>query len=133
MFLTPEKVTTLAEQGLAIESHTHRHKFFKLNLTEMAAELTDNQHYITKFTGKAAQHFCYPSGNHRPEQLQLLTNMNLKTATTTENALINSKSHPLTLPRLVDNDNISELEFEAELTGLMTLLRQATSLFKPKN
>lgn len=130
MFLSPEKVTALAQQGLAIELHTHRHKFFKLNLTEMATELTDNQYCITKLTGKAAQHFCYPSGNHRPEQLQLLADMNLKTATTTENGLVNAQSHLLKLPRLVDSESISELEFEAELTGLMTLLRQAINIIK---
>jgi peptidoglycan/xylan/chitin deacetylase (PgdA/CDA1 family) len=101
----------LAEQSLAIELHTHRHKFFKLNVTEMEVELTDNQHYITKLSVKPAQHFCYPSGNYCPEQLQLLANMNLKTATTIENALINCKSHPLNLSRLVDSDNISDLEF----------------------
>jgi peptidoglycan/xylan/chitin deacetylase (PgdA/CDA1 family) len=130
MFLTPEKVTSLAKQRLAIELHTHRHKFYKLNSTEMAAEITDNQHYITKFTGIPAQHFCYPSGHHRTEQLQLLTDMNLITATTTQNRLISTQSNLLELPRLVDSDIISELEFEAELCGIMSLLRSANTFFK---
>jgi peptidoglycan/xylan/chitin deacetylase (PgdA/CDA1 family) len=130
MFLAPEKVTALAEQGLAIELHTHRHKFFKLNSAGMRAELNDNQQVITQLTGHCGQHFCYPSGNHRPEQLNVLGDMKVKTATTTENGLVSMHSHPLTLPRLVDSDNISDLEFEAELTGMMTLLRSAASLFK---
>ncbi|WP_213999924.1 polysaccharide deacetylase family protein [Arsukibacterium sp.] len=130
MFLSPEKVTALAKQGLAIELHTHRHKFLKLDSAEMTKEIIDNQHVISQLTGKIAQHFCYPSGNHRPEQLHVLNNMELKTATTTENGLVNARSHPLTLPRLMDRDNISDLEFEAELCGVMTLLRELTSFFK---
>ncbi|SNY51626.1 Polysaccharide deacetylase [Arsukibacterium tuosuense] len=130
MFLSPEKVTALAEQGLAIELHTHRHKFFKLTSSEMCAELNDNQQLITQLTGKKAQHFCYPSGNHRPEQLNVLREMKIKTATTTEIGLINYRTPLLTLPRLVDSDIISDLEFEAEVTGVMTLLRSVASLFK---
>ncbi|MDX1538463.1 polysaccharide deacetylase family protein [Arsukibacterium sp.] len=130
MFLTPEKVTALAARGLAIELHTHRHKFSELNLTDAQTELINNQRYITQLTGKKAQHFCFPRGEYQQQQLDLLTQQQLKTATTTENELVSKHDHLLTLPRLVDNDKVSDLEFEAELTGVMTLLRSATSLLK---
>ncbi|KKO49308.1 hypothetical protein VT06_07285 [Arsukibacterium sp. MJ3] len=133
MFLAPEKVTALAAEGLSIELHTHRHRFCKINLANTESELIHNKQYIAKLTGKQARHFCFPSGRYRPEQVKLLADMEIKTATTTENSLVNIKKELLTLPRLVDNDNISELEFEAELTGLMTLLRLGTSFLKPDN
>lgn len=130
MFLSPDKVTALAEQGLAIELHTHRHKFSELNAVDAQTELIDNQRYITQLTGKKAHHFCFPRGEYQPDQLALLANWPIQTATTTENELVSKHDHLLTLPRLVDNDKVSDLEFEAELTGVMTLLRKATSLFK---
>ncbi|KKO46888.1 hypothetical protein WG68_02820 [Arsukibacterium ikkense] len=130
MFLSAEQVTALAAQGLNIELHTHRHKFSELNLTDAAKELADNQHYILQLTGRAARHFCFPRGEYQPEQLPLLTAQQLKTATTTENELVARQSPLLTLPRLVDNDKVSELEFEAELSGMMTLLRLAAAPFK---
>ncbi|MBV2127707.1 polysaccharide deacetylase family protein [Arsukibacterium indicum] len=130
MFLSAGKVTAMAEQGLAIELHTHRHKFSELNLADAAKELADNQHHITQLTGKTAQHFCFPRGEYQPQQLNLLAAQQVKTATTTENELVSKNDSLLMLPRLVDNDKVSELEFEAELTGLMTLLRLAASLVK---
>lgn len=130
MFLTPEKVTALAEQGLAIELHTHRHKFSNLTIEDATAEITTNQQYIEQLTGKKAKHFCYPSGEYQLEQLALLTKAKIKTATTTDNELVAHKTPLLTLPRLVDSDKISDLEFEAELTGVMTLLRQIILPFK---
>lgn len=133
MFLSPEKVTALAQQDLAIELHTHRHKFFRLKATNMVSELNENAKIIQKLTGGIAKHFCYPSGNHRPEQLTVLASQYVKTATTTKHGLVDAKSNLLTLPRLVDSDNIHELEFEAELCGLMTLLRAALTPFKRGN
>lgn len=130
MFLTPEKVSALAEQGLAIELHTHRHKFSELNLQDAAAEIFKNRAYISQLTGKNPRHFCYPSGEYHSEQLNILNELNIKTATTTENELVNKQSSLLTLSRLVDSDRVSELEFEAELTGVMTLLRAAVATFK---
>ena len=130
MFLNPEKVTALAAGGLAIELHTHRHKFSELDLTDAQTELVNNQRYITQLTGKKAQHFCFPRGEYQQQQLDLLAQQQLKTATTTENELISKYDNLLTLPRLVDSDKVSNLEFEAELTGVMTLLRSAASLLK---
>jgi peptidoglycan/xylan/chitin deacetylase (PgdA/CDA1 family) len=130
MFLTAEQVTALAAQGLTIELHTHRHKFSELNLTDAAKELADNQLYIQQLTGRAAQHFCFPRGEYQPEQLALLADWQVQTATTTENELVSKHDHLLTLPRLVDNDKVSELEFEAELSGMMTLLRLAARPLK---
>lgn len=130
MFLKPEKVSALAEQGLIIELHTHRHKFAELNLADAKTELESNQRYIQQFSNKRAQHFCFPRGEYQPEQFSLLAEQQLKTATTTENELVSKHSPLLALPRLVDNDKVSDLEFEAELTGVMTLLRLATNPFQ---
>ncbi|MAD74802.1 MAG: hypothetical protein CML20_08455 [Rheinheimera sp.] len=130
MFLTPEKVTAMAARGLAIELHTHRHKFSELTSDDAVAEIIENRQHINQLTGKNPQHFCYPRGEYQQQQLSLLSNIQIKTATTTENELVSKHNHLLCLPRLVDSDKVSDLEFEAELTGIMTLLRSATSLLK---
>lgn len=132
MFLSPQSVTAIAVQGLSVELHTHRHKFSELNEADATAEIDSNRQYIKQLTGQNPQHFCYPSGEYQQEQLSLLNNEQIKTATTTENELVAKQTHLLTLPRLVDSDKVSDLEFEAELSGIMTLLRTVVRPFKKR-
>ncbi|ALS97660.1 polysaccharide deacetylase family protein [Lacimicrobium alkaliphilum] len=123
MFLSPQQVSELHKQGLAIELHTHKHRFSEVGLEEARQELERNHQAIVEMTGKQPKHFCYPRGEFREEQLKVLSDMGIQSATTTDNELCSIKHHTYKLPRIMDNDNISELEFEAEISGFMTLLR----------
>lgn len=124
MFLSPEQVTALHKQGLAIELHTHKHRFSEVGSDEARQELERNHQAIVEMTNQQPKHFCYPRGEFREEQLKVLSDMGVQSATTTENELCSAKHHIYKLPRIMDNDNISELEFEAEISGFMTLLRR---------
>ncbi|GGD68975.1 polysaccharide deacetylase family protein [Lacimicrobium alkaliphilum] len=127
MFLSPEQVTELHKQGLAIELHTHKHRFSEVGLEEARQELERNRQAIVDMTGKQPSHFCYPRGEFREEQLKVLSDMGIQSATTTDSELCPAEHHVYKLPRIMDNDNISELEFEAEISGFMTLLRKIGS------
>lgn len=129
MFLSPEQVTELHKQGLAIELHTHKHRFSEVGLEEARQELERNHQAIVEMTrgdrtDQQPKHFCYPRGEFREEQLKVLSDMGIQSATTTDNELCSATHHIYKLPRIMDNDNISELEFEAEISGFMTLLRR---------
>ncbi|WP_088330329.1 polysaccharide deacetylase family protein [Lacimicrobium sp. SS2-24] len=123
MFLSPEQVAELHNQGLAIELHTHKHRFSEVGAEEARQELQRNQKAIVEMTGKRPEHFCYPRGEFREEQLAILNDLGIRSATTTDNELCSDTHHIHKLPRIMDNDSISELEFEAEVSGFMTLLR----------
>jgi hypothetical protein len=45
-------------------------------------------------------------------------------ATTTDIGLVAADSPPYALPRILDGQDITDLEFEAELCGFMQLLRR---------
>lgn len=124
-FLAPSKVKALAQDGLAIELHTHRHRFSELSLEDARREIHDNRRAIFDMTGRSSTHFCFPRGEYRQEQLRILQEEGIQTATTTRNELVYPEDSPLQWPRIVDSDSISNLEFEAELTGFMGLLRRA--------
>lgn len=123
-FLAPEQVRELAEGALAIELHTHRHRFSELSLEHAKREIEDNRQVIADLTGMSPQHFCFPRGEYSREQLCILEEEGIKTATTTRNELVYPEDSPLEWPRIVDGEDMSELEFEAEITGFMSLLRQ---------
>ena len=67
-------------------------------------------------------HFCYPSGKYSLESLPALRQLGIVTATTCDPELVAKSSNPLLLPRYIDTDVRSEIEFEAWLCGVGSLL-----------
>jgi peptidoglycan/xylan/chitin deacetylase (PgdA/CDA1 family) len=55
--LTPEEVGKLAEGGIDIQLHTHRHRT-PLDRELFVREVEDNRKSILEMTGKGATHFC---------------------------------------------------------------------------
>jgi hypothetical protein len=68
-------------------------------------------------------HFCYPSGIWNKNQFPVLEQTGIKTATTCELALATHKDHPFALPRIIDSEKMTLIQFEAELVGMGDLLR----------
>lgn len=127
-FLSREQVRELAFEGLHIELHTHRHRFSELDINAAEREIEDNKRVIVELTDKAPAHFCFPRGEYRKEQLQILHRQGIRTATTTRNELVSEADSRLEWPRIVDSEAVSSVEFEAEITGFMSLLRQVRQL-----
>lgn len=117
-------VTALAQQGVDIQLHTHRHRL-PLHPAELQEELQYNRQLIERLTGRPANDFCYPSGEYQAAHLPLLQANQVRSATTTLLGLVNGDSDRLQLPRLLDGENWHRLEFAAELSGFMSLLRRA--------
>jgi len=123
--MTPEEVGRLAADGVDIQLHTHRHR------TPMVRELftreiKDNRDSIQSMTGSFPTHFCYPSGVYDNKFTPWLKEMGIESATTCETQLATRNSHPYFLPRLIDNSNLSPVEFEGWLTGVSAFLPQRT-------
>lgn len=127
--LNPEEVRQLADEGIDIQLHTHRHRspcnrqLFGLeveenwtNILKMTGQMTE------RMTGRQARHFCYPSGIFNDDLRAWLTEMRIVSATTCDPGLASHNSNPLSLPRLVDTTNLSTIEFEGWLTGVAAAL-----------
>lgn len=119
--LTAGEVTQLSRDGVDIQLHTHRHrtpKDHKLFLRE----IEDNRAIIKEMTGSTAKHFCYPSGVYEPMFLPWLREAGVVSATTCELGFASRQSNPLLLPRFLDNESLSDIEFESWLTGVSLAL-----------
>ncbi len=117
--MTPEEVSRLSADRVAVELHTHRHRT-PGDRSAFLKEIADNRSSIQTMTGSAsaAVHFCYPSGVHKPRFLPWLQEAGIVSATTCAVGLASARSNPLLLPRLLDSSTLSSIQFESWLTGV---------------
>lgn len=115
--LSPAEVKQLADDGADIQLHTHRHRTPK-DRKLFLREIDDNRRRIHEITGRATTHFCYPSGRYEAAFLPWLQGAGVVSATTCEGGFASPNSNPLLLPRFLDNENLSDIEFESWLKGV---------------
>lgn len=121
--ITPAEARTLAASGLDLEYHTHRHIAYR-DRERMSAELDDNRRRLETYSSVPPRHFCYPRGFYLPEHLEILAAYGVRSATTCLGGLCTAHTHPLALPRFLDNMAVSELEFRSWLAGTAALRPQ---------
>ena len=124
-----ENVNALRDSGVDVQLHTHRHRLDLENRDEVEREIRENRERLEPLLGKRLQHFCYPSGVHHPRIYPWLQALEVETATTTRTGLCYETSPPLALPRIVDGEDVSQIEFEAEIAGTLELARRMRSWF----
>jgi len=117
-----DQLNYLSDQGVDLQLHTHRHRWPTQEGPAME-ELTLNRDYLSSIQKKTAVHFCYPSGFYTENQFPILRKAKIKSATTCEPGLNFPATNPYALKRFLDGENISPIEFEAELSGFLYLLR----------
>jgi peptidoglycan/xylan/chitin deacetylase (PgdA/CDA1 family) len=123
-FLSKEQITALAGKGVSIQLHTHTHHLPSGNFDEMANEIRKNRAAITDLTGIEPTHFCYPSGEYSPCHPEWLGRLGVVSATTCDSGFNDSGDSPMLLKRYLDSEYTSDIEFEAEITGVRELLRR---------
>jgi peptidoglycan/xylan/chitin deacetylase (PgdA/CDA1 family) len=126
-FLTKEQITTLARKGVSIQLHTHTHRLPSENFDDMANEIRQNRAAIAELTGIKPTHFCYPSGEYSAWHPEWLARLGVVSATTCDSGFNDSNVSLLLLKRYLDSENTSDIEFEAEITGVRELLRRMRS------
>jgi peptidoglycan/xylan/chitin deacetylase (PgdA/CDA1 family) len=115
--LTIEEATQVARAGIDIQLHTHRHRMPRSKDLFMR-EIMDNRDRIREITGSDPRHFCYPSGDYEQLFLPWLREMGIASATTCELGSATASSEPLLLPRLLDGEQLSAIEFDSWLYGV---------------
>jgi peptidoglycan/xylan/chitin deacetylase (PgdA/CDA1 family) len=119
--LSVDEVEQLAREGADIQLHTHRHRT-PMNRELFLREIEDNRQSLQAMTGVRASHFCYPSGVHNPAFLPWLKEAGIVSATTCDTGFASIAANPLLLPRVLDNPQLSSIEFESWLTGISAAL-----------
>src|SRR5579884_1308780 len=115
--LTKEEATTLSRAGFDFELHTHRHRTPE-DRTLFFRELDDNARVLRSITNRDARHFCYPCGVHHETYPAWLREWGARTAVTTEMGLASADDDTMLLPRFCDHSGVTDVEFEAWLSGL---------------
>jgi Polysaccharide deacetylase len=115
--------------GVDIQLHTHRHRL-PMDRDLVKQEILDNRTFLEPLVGRELQHLCYPSGIWSKEQWPWLADLGIESATTCVSGLNDRGTARLGLKRFLDGENVSAIEFEAEIYGLSELLRGCRAFLK---
>jgi peptidoglycan/xylan/chitin deacetylase (PgdA/CDA1 family) len=125
--LKPEEVRTLAQDGVSIQMHMHRHSTPPVREAYLE-NLEANRELIANMTGSEPTHFCYPSGHHTPESVGWLREYGVQSATTCDLGLLSQSTDPLLIPRLIDTSTLSDVAFESWMVGIGALISRVGAL-----
>lgn len=128
--MTMEQLALLPEQGMDLELHTHRHFLPIGDAASIESEILDNRMVLRHVADGPLRHFCYPSGQFHPSQFPLLRALGVESATTCLSGFNYADTESLELRRFLDGENISQVEFEAEVSGFLELMRRFRQLIR---
>jgi len=118
-----QQLRALAAAGVDIQLHSHRHQWPLYDKEMVESEVAENRRFLQRVVSYPLEHFCYPSGVYGLHQAEWLAELGVKSATTIDPGLNYSHTSRFALRRLVDGGPVSEIEFAAEMTGFMELVR----------
>jgi peptidoglycan/xylan/chitin deacetylase (PgdA/CDA1 family) len=118
-----QQLRGLAAAGVDIQLHSHRHQWPLYDKDIVESEVAENRRFLERVVSYPLEHFCYPSGVYGLHQAEWLAELGVKSATTIDPGLNYSHTSRFALRRLVDGGPVSEIEFAAEMTGFMELVR----------
>jgi peptidoglycan/xylan/chitin deacetylase (PgdA/CDA1 family) len=116
----------IVRRGIDVQLHTHRHCLGG-DEAEVIREIEDNRLVIGEITQRPAIHMCYPSGIYRSNVWPTLKDANVVSGTTCDPGINKHDTNRLALRRILDSELLSQLEFEAEVSGFLPLAREVGS------
>lgn len=123
--ISAESANKLDSKGVHIELHTHRHSLGDMSESVLRKEIADNIRFISDACSNVPRHFCYPSGEYTQNHLSWLTSMDVASATTCHSGANYKSANVMELSRILDGENLTQIELEAELSGFKDLFRGA--------
>lgn len=131
-YMLPEHLVEAYKGGLDVQLHTHNHTMHDLNNDALKREIDENRQQLSRILNVEPDnfsHFCYPSGVCSHDSGEVLDEMSILSSTTTSQSIAYlEKNHRQFLPRILDGEQLTTIEFEAELCGVMDLLRRIRRL-----
>lgn len=109
-----------SRDGIGLELHTHRHD---IPNGALAAEISRNREVLETVGVSGAAHFCYPSGQWDRSMWAPLRTAGIRSATTCESGIVTATTERLALPRFLDSETVSAIEFEGWVSGFMPVVK----------
>ncbi len=128
--MTMEQLAQLPAQGMDLQLHTHRHCLPMDDPKGVETEIIDNRAVLERIVSGPLQHFCYPSGEFHPSQFPWLRALGIESATTCLSGFNYPGTERFALRRFLDGENIDQVEFEAELSGFLELMRKFRGIMR---
>ncbi len=125
--MTTDELRRLPASGVDLQLHTHRHRLPE-NEGLVTREILQNREFLSPLGQRQLHHFCYPSGIWSERHWPWLAAMGVETATTCDPGLNYPETPRLGLRRFLDGEDISQIEFEAEVSGFSEILRRLRAL-----
>jgi len=125
-YVTREELLGMACDGCQVELHGHEHRYVPGRPELNRIDIESCRDQILALGLPAPRHYCYPSGKHDADAPATLTALGVSTATTCVSGLVRSASGDCRffLPRFLDGGDVSMIEFEAEMSGVLDFLRR---------
>jgi peptidoglycan/xylan/chitin deacetylase (PgdA/CDA1 family) len=120
--MTEAQIRDLSAAGIDVELHTHRH-VFPLDRDRAVAEIRENRAALEPLVGRPLVHFCYPAGIWAKEHWPYLAETAMASAVTSDRGLNFASTPRYGLKRFGDNEQLSQIEFEADIYGFTELYR----------
>lgn len=127
--VTCNEIRSLVSDGMDIQLHTHRHKPCSDD-SQFIREIADNKSALEPLVGKPLEHLAYPEGFFNRKLWPYIEAAGIKSAATCESGLNYFDTPSFELKRFLDGNNISNIEFEAEMSGYSELLRLLRSALR---
>lgn len=124
-YMTRDELNKAAANGCAIELHGHVHTYLPGELEVNRANIERCRESIVAAGLPRPVHYCYPSGRFDPAAPAAMRAAGVRTATTCLPGLVKIEvpEDAFFLPRFLDGGDVSMLEFEAEMSGVLALMR----------
>jgi peptidoglycan/xylan/chitin deacetylase (PgdA/CDA1 family) len=126
--MTGEELLELETRGFDIELHTHSHRLPDRDFESMANEVERNREALRSILAKEKSHFCFPSGQYKPQHPEWLRRLGITSGTTCDPGLNGPGAEVMLLKRYLDADHVSDIAFEAEVSGVRELARGARAM-----
>jgi len=131
--MTPGQIEREAKLGTDIQLHTHRHTLSLDTRAEVEREICDNRSALEPLVRRELEHFCYPSGLYHPRIWPWLEELGIQSATVTTAGFVYPGSPRFALTRFLDGEDVTSIEFEAELCGVLELLRRLRAFVRDRD
>lgn len=127
-YMTTEELRTASAAGCRIELHGHVHAYLPGQPQRNQENIELNRERIRAAGLPYPTHYCYPSGSFDDYAPDVMRAAGVATATTCLPGLVDLRDPDARyyLPRFLDGGDVSMIEFEAEMSGVLELLRSLT-------